>query len=407
MDETSSNWLFDVDRTAKTSSSELAFGRIKSFLYESLHKAVTTHNLEECFKLLRLLAKETALDPYVLFKFIMILIESSHPENINKNVIIYLELQMSKLDLCKPEIFVEFLAYFVRHDKIDTAIEMFAQRQRHMTLNFHRTLPFVDVNLRCYEFLFQYQDWEYKAVEEQLRPSLDVSIQGWVVNLIDCLKSVTGNYEYFVLSLSKVLLYYGYSKRAYLFVSEFQRNNPNNLGAQVLLYKLIGMISPKEILSESDEIDLEQKRQSELEMINNFSSDIDDEIIKPAQYPLENDRHSILNNLRILDVSREEVYKLDKLNGDKISMFKDLMDGLELVKEIGNIRRWKRIRKIIKSIMDSGDENLIEPIRQIWKSRYDTYWSAINFVDLVDNRIKRKEKQLIEDVINLLKINLA
>lgn len=410
-------WLFDVDWRAETTASELAFGRTKSFLYENLHHALTKHQLDKCFKLLRLLPKETSFDPYILFKFVMILLESNPSHDVNKNFIIYLESQLNKLNLCKPEVFVEFLAYFVRHNRIEDAKEMFTQRKRFITSSFHRTFPIINDNLRCYEFLFQYLSWKEKADIELECSGLDVSAQGWVVNIIDCLKSVKGNYEYFVMCVVNVLLYHGYSKKAYIFASEFQRHNQNNFSAQIILYRLI-----KLLVKEAKKMDIKQRlelmdcdtsegaterrRQSDLDTINNFT-DLHDEIFEPDNYPLDNDHLSILDNLRRLDMSRGEIYKLNKKSGNILDMFRDLMDGMEHLKEISNSRRWKRIRQVINIVFESGDNALVESIRFMWQNRYQRYWSLLDFTGLVEGKVSEKDRQLIKEVENLLNTRLG
>lgn len=209
----SNKWLFDVGQPPTPQANELNIGRVKTFLYESIHRSITRHNLHECFQLLNLLPKETTLDPYILFRFVMILIESNPSSRVNKNVIIHLESLLSKLDLRKPDIFVQILSYFLRNNRIEDAKELFEHRKRFMALQIHQSPPATDVNLKCYEFLLNYIEWDKKLSTDSLKLNFDVSMQGWLVNVIDCLKSSSGNYEFFVLCLIRVLLYYGYSKK--------------------------------------------------------------------------------------------------------------------------------------------------------------------------------------------------
>lgn len=400
-------YLYDVDRSPpKKANIEIQFGRVKAFLYENLHRAVTRHDLKLCYKILKLLPKEKTLDPHVLFRFVMILLESNLPEDVNKNVIIYLESQLSNLNLSKPEIFVEFLAYFFRHDRIDDAREMYAQRHRYMTIKIHRPMPLVNINLRCYVFLFKYIEWEEKLMKGKARSHLSVSIQGWIVNLLSCLKNVEGNYEYFVRCIAKVLVYYGYTKKAYLIVSEFSRRNPDNLGAQLLYYHLINMLYPNwKYRGDQDEMDasFDKQRAHELRTINNFSRDMNAETFNPICWPIEEEKSMLLNNLRRLNITGKEVVKLNKHNSDQYTALKDLLDGMEHVSEIRNSRRWKKIKRAINAILESGDEALIESIGSLWTNNYDRHWRRIDFIAIAGDRVSEKDKQLIKEVTSSLR----
>lgn len=410
-------WLFDVDQKPKPQSTELAFGRVKAFLYESLHRSITRHNLQESFQLIKLLPKETTLDPYVLFRFILILIETNKTKSVNKNVIIYLESLMSKLNLVKPDVFVEFLSYFIRHNRIDDARELFAQRHRYMALKCHKQLPFVDLNLRCYEFLLNYSEWNERVSREETKLLFDVSIQGWIVNSIECLKTAQSNHEYFVMCLVKMLLYYGYFKKAYLFVSEFQRINPGNISAQLLHYYLLEKLdyshvsikknhesSVEDIRMECDYSDEQriQNRQAELVAINNFSFDMQQEAFESYKYPVNEERKSILKNLCILDPSREEIAQLESMHDNPIDILRDLMDGMEVLSEVKNILRWKRIQAILKSIISSNDEVLLIAAQFLWHTRYRRYWKTMDFVSLAEKQISTDEENMIVEVTSII-----
>lgn len=393
MDETTnkSTWLsINLKPT-----SELDIGRIKIFLHEKLYHALTKHNLEECFKVLRLLSKETYLDPYILFRLVMILIESNPQEKVSKNVTIYLETLLNKLNLCKPEIFVEFLAYFIKHGRLEDAREMFAQRQRYITFPFHRPLPPVIINLNCYDFLLHYLEWR----ESDDDSFIDISTQGWLVNQIENLRNIKGNYEFFVKCLLEVLLYYGYSKKAYLFMSEFIRNNPLNLGAQLLMYKLLRYLSydPIEELKDDELNRLEAKRQKDLKKINNFSPR--KEAFLGSRYPITEDRHLIIKNIKSLDPTRDEFVKLTRCIEDPVQRLQLMLDSMEYLQEFTNIRRWKKLKKCLDEIL-SNESALQERASEIWNTKYRRYWQ-VDFAKLITT-----DRELIEEVMIILNVTL-
>lgn len=400
------SWFFDVNaiRPPRTVT-ELQVGRVKVFLYECLHRCITRHDLYECFQMLKLLPKDTTIDPYVLLRFIFILLESNETESVNKNVVIYLETLLSKLDLCKPDAFVEYLAYFIRHDRVDDARELFSQRHRYMSHRIHRPLPYVDINLTCYEFLLNYLKWyEQASVQKTLR--FDLSIQGWIVNAIDQLKSTNSNHEYFVLCILRALLYYGFSKKAYLFSSEFQRNNPENISAQLLHNQLLDRLAPPGLKTEFPEVlsseERNAKRLADLESINNFSLEMENEDFHEHMYPIDEERESILNNLRVLDQSRKEILEQNIQQDDLVGAFKDLMDGLEIIEEISNIERWRAIQIVLDNIFASGDKLVRAGTLALWRTRYRPYWKSIDLMSLTSDRCSEQDMELIRQVYESL-----
>lgn len=408
-------WLFDITKKPVPQASELSFGRIKAYLYESLRRYISRHNTLECFKLIRLLPKETSLDPYVLFKFVFILIESNPTERLNKNVLIHLESLFSRLDLCRPEVFVEFLSYFMRYNRIADARELFGERHKYMDYKIHRPLPYIDVNLRCYEFLLNYVDWSDKASRANSKLSFDVSMQGWIVNAIESLKSTTSNHEYFAICLTQVLLFYNFTKKAYLFVSEFQRFNPDNISAQLLLYNLLELIDSIPgrggIEVDAPDIDIDCvlteeerdiNRSNELKTMNNFSSNIEDEAMHSNWYPLKEDRKSVLKNLHRLDPSREELMDFKNTLQNPIQALMYLLDGLEVVDEVRNIKRWLSLKDLVEDIFSSQDEALITEARILWRTRYATLWTFLDFLAVVGDQTSSDEKRVIEEVLSLL-----
>lgn len=408
-------WLFDITKKPVPQSSELSFGRIKAYLYESLRRYVSRHNTPECFKLLRILPKETSLDPYVLFRFVFILIESNPTEKLNKNVLIHLESLFSRLDLCRPEVFVEFLSYFMRHNRIVDARELFGERHKYMDYRIHRPMPYIDVNLRCYEFMLNYVDWSDKVSRANTKLSFDVSMQGWIVNAIESLKSTISNHEYFAICLTQVLLFYNFTKKAYLFVSEFQRFNPDNISAQLLHYNLLELIDSipdrQEIGINDPDIDMDCSlteeerdinRSNELKTINNFSSNIEDEAMYSNRYPLIEDRKSVLKNIHRLDPSRGELIDLKNTRQNPIQALMYSLDGLEVVNEVRDIKRWLSIKNLLEDILSQHDEALMTEARILWQTKYATLWTFLDFLAIAGNQISSDDRKVIEEVLSLL-----
>lgn len=405
------NWVFKPINKSIFQRTETTLGRAKLFLYETLHSSVTRHNLHECFELLRVLPIDTSLDPYILFRFIFILIESNDTSSVNKNVIIYLESLLSKLDIVKPDAFIEFLAYFIRNNRLDDARELLAQRHRFMSYQTHRTLPFIDVNLRCYEFLLNYTEWSQRTTQQDVK--FDVSIQGWVVNAIDQLQRITSNHEYFVMCVLRVLLHYKFHKKAYLFVSEFQRNNPDNICAQLLLFNLLKRLQEdkKPVINSSGSIpmvcdtklvELNQNRISELEEINNFSSNMEKERFDDKKYPIVEDKKNILNNLRNLDPAREEILELGAKYCNEIEILQDVMDSLELIDEIKNKYRWRTLFTILESMVSGNDSIVVDKARNLWITRYQKFWEPVDFFAIIGDSFSRSSLATVKKVLHIL-----
>lgn len=413
-------WFYDpTQKSNKRQANELATGRVKVFLFESLYRSLTNHDLYECFQLVKLLPKLISLDPYILFRFVMILIESNPTESINKNIIFYLETLISKLYINKPDIFVEFIAYFVKHNRIEDAKELFSQRNRFMSYSFHQKLPVVNVNLKCYEFLFNYVQWLEKInTKTDIPLHTDLSFQGRLVNIIDCLKEVRTNHEYFVICLIRILLHYGYNKKAYLIASGFQRNNPSNISAQLLHLQIIDSLdllsshksksmSKNEMPMDIDTSIEEQNsnRDNDYHNIKNFTSNMAEEIIMLGEYPIHEDKQLVMKNLRRLDPSRIEL--LDNLNmhSNLVDMLKDLLDGLESIMESSNISRWLRIEEILNSISNSKDEMVILDARVLWHTRYKRFWANVRFDEISSYNsinLTKEDKNLIIRVSKLI-----
>lgn len=409
---TSNKWFFNVDNKNVTDINELSFGRIKAFLYTALHKSITRHDLAECFQLIKVLPKETSLDPYVLFRFIMILVETNKTQDVNKNVMIYLESLISKLDLSKPDVFVEFLGYFIKNRRFNDAKELLSLRHRKMAQQVHRILPYIDINMRCYEFLLNYISWTEKVDVNETKISFDISIQGWLVNAMDVLKQTSSNHEYFVMRVVRVLLYYGYSKKAYLFVSEFQRNNPDNLSAQLLQLNLISYFKPlnlednlnmttNETNGDIDQQILQKNRLNDLEAINNFPATHEVEEFEVNKYPLDQDRVSAIRNIKRLDSSRHELMSFI-IHDNLIDVFQDLMDGMEYVHELTNVVRWSKLEQVLDKVFNSNNDALITDAQFVWHTRYKRYWNNIDFVALTRNQVTEQELKLIERVCNII-----
>lgn len=357
---------------------------------------MTRHDLSEARLLLDILPRDKTFDPAALFRFIMILIETSPPETINKNVLFHLEALTSKLNLYPTEVFAEILNYLVKNNRLDDAKELLSSRHRSITRKQVKVLPYIDENIRCMEFLLNYTAWE-RQVADDMKPVCDVSTQGWIVNAIVHLKTVVGNYEYFVIAISRMLLFYGYNKKAYLFVSEFMRRNPMNTGAQILMLKLIEYFegnsnSPRECtISEEDS---EANRLNDLEKINNFSGD---ELIDLRNYPISRDRENALENLRGLDASLPIVMKYSDRRYS-VHRLQDIMDGLEYTNEMKSKSRWRNLRATLEQIFEYGDTEAIEEARELWRDKYRAFWMDVDFVKLAGNNLSKSRTRLIREV---------
>lgn len=417
-DADSSKWLYDVDLKRSAKDREFASGIVKVYLYESLHRGLTKHDLNECFQLIEVLPKETSLDPYILFRFIMILIACNPTEAISKNVMIHLESLISNLDVCRPDVFVEFLSYFIKHNRIDDARELLSQRHRHMSIKIHRIIPYTETNFQCYQFLLNYLKWSESVSDKRdVKLNFDVSIQGWIVNVGRYLTSTKSNHEYFLMCLIRMLLFYGYNKKAYLFSSQFQRNNPDNLSGQLLHYHLLQRLSPGSMKSDCDtrdkevsmdcdinEEDREQNRCEDMSKLNNFH--IEDEAINLDMYPIEQDRKKVIANFRRLDPCIEELANLENDNENPIDALRNLLDTLEFISEVSNTARWVRLLEVVEYIFDSEDEILIREARLLWCTRYRRYWRPINFVALAGLDITDEQKETLVNAINTLSSTL-
>lgn len=415
-DASSCKWLYDTDSKTSAKTREFSAGVIKVYLYESLHRSLTKHDVHECFQLIEVLPKETSLDPYILFRYIMILIECNPTEAINKNVIIHLESLISSLDVCRPDVFVEFLSYFIKHNRLDDARELVLQRHRFMSHKIHRVVPYTYTNLQCYQFLLSYLKWsETVSKRQEMKPNFDVSTQGWIVNVASYLTSTRSNHEYFLMCLIRILLFYGYNKKAYLFSSQFQRNNPDNLSAQLLHYHLLQRLSLVSIKSECDttcfdrgvskdydlsHADREQTRSEDMINLNNFH--IEDEALNIDRYPIEQDRKNVIANFRRLDPCIEELAKMEDNNENPIETLRAILDAMEFISEISNMDRWMRLLGVVESIFDSGNEMLIKRARLLWRTRYQRYWKPDNFIDLAGPDIANEQKEILVKVINTL-----
>lgn len=404
-------WLYDVGQKASKNPFD---GRAKKYLQETLYRNVTSHNLRGCYDLIHLLARDVSLDPYVLLRYIFILIESNETKKVNKNVIIYLETLLESLELHKPDVFVEFLAYFVRNNRVQDAKELFTQRYLNMTYLRHRPLPFVDINLKCYEFLLNYTTWSDQVSICKTQYQFDVSIQGWLVNAMQELKMVTSNHDFFVICILRVLLYYGYTKKAYLFMSQFQRNNHDNISAQLLLLRLLNELSnevndggknsldPTIPMDQDDYPEREQNRLEDMQDLSNFSVDLTSETINLNRYPIQDDKATIRSNLRRLDPCRNEIHELSSPSDNLKTVFIDQMNALEYLSEINNFKRWKSLKTTLHDIIHSKNPDLLADVRAVWMNCYKRYWNTVDFLALLDISVTEEDRKLVRRVVESL-----
>lgn len=392
-------WLYDKGHAKP------AFGRTRLFLYEALRRSLTHHDQEDCHKILALLPLDPSADPHILLRLILILIESVKTKRVHTSFITYLESLLSRQDLAKHELCLEFMSYFIRHNRVEDAKELFNLRSRSLTHLTHRQLPYIDINLRCYEFLLSYLDWGARAFDDL---KFDVSIQGWVVNAIEHLKGTTGNYEYFIMCIVQVLLHHGFKIKAYLVASSFQRNNPDNISAQLLLANILKKVIPSgysqiAMTCDSKEQERDANRTGKLAKINNFVIGDKPEVFEPDVYPLSTDKSNILNNLRRLDIRNDETTEISEFSDDLISKMQDIMDRLEYVSEVGKIVHWEKLQLTLNQILSSNDEELLKQARSLWQTRYQRFWNSDDFLSLVD--VEHSESDLIANLLEVLRSN--
>lgn len=401
-------WYFDPGNLSRERTPR--YGKVKAFLLEKLYASIGQHDLAGCFNLLKLVPRQVSLDPYILFRYIFILINSVESHQVNKNFVIYLESALTKLNISKPEAFVEYLAYFIRNNRIEDARELLAQRQRSMSNIRHRYVPYVDVHLECYKFLINFHDWS-KRIESQ-KVCFDYTIQGWLVNAMDNLRQVRGNYEFFAAAILQVLLFYGFDKKAYLFHSEMQRNNPDNLSIQLLSNKLLNYIEDKYDLNkkrdmlEPDSSPSEQRREKrrklDLISINNFIPGEENQYFELCEYPIRTDRTVIRGNVARLDKTLNQGYW--EIEQDLIAIVQSTMDSLEYVNEIKSLDRWHSLHDLLCTILTSEDEFLIESLRTLWQTRYQQYWNLEYFLSSIGEN--SADANIIKNVIRLLSSKL-
>lgn len=390
----------------------------KKLLYEVLFRSFTRHNIKEAYWLLNLLPRCSTIDEYVLFRYIMVMINTVDTKAINKNFIIYLESLLSKLDLSKPDVFIELLSYLMSNNRIEDAEELYVERQKFMTYLKHRKVPLLSINIRCYGLLLSYLDWRKQITSEKQDDEFGLSTQGWLVNGMEPLRTVNHNYELFVMCIANVLLHYGFYRKAYLVMSEFQRNNPDNLPAQLLLHNFISKFvtntGPKrrrvdpnyaELLSSEEEETRRQNRIKDLDMINNFSPDESQAPVQADRYPIHSDKKSILDNLIQLDPTNERIHELSSTYYSKIESIRMLMDSLEHVSVIKDPFRWLCLQDNLNEVISGNDAGLVEEVAGLWQTRYQHFWRLEDFLHLAKNRRRSevKHKRVIKSVIQLLK----
>jgi len=366
----------------ETINQEPKYGRVKGFLLERLYLSLTQHNLLECYKLLRILPRDTSVDPDLLFRYLLILLNSVDTDDVHKNFITYLELSISRLNISKQCAFFEFVAYLIRNNRIDDARELFNQRLKDTLRLKHRYIPYIESNIKCYKFYLDHNEWKRKKAHRDVR--FDYSIQGWLVNTMDAVRDASCNYEYFAASIIEVLLFYKFYKKAYLFSSEFQRLNPGNLPAQLMHLRLTNLLTQ---LSNDDkklsviltEDDRHKNRINDISNLNNFPLNEDEATFFIAQYPIETDRKEVYNNIRRLDIRRPEVLE-STIELDHIETIMNLMDSLEYLEEIRNPSRWQSLQDHINHVLTSNDERVISQLRDLWQTRYQMHWRLDYFL---------------------------
>lgn len=403
-DEVLDKWWFNPNpKSSRNHSNELALGRTKVYLYESLYRCITKHQLYESFQLVSLLPKVITIDPYALFRFLMILVESNDTYDVNKNVLFHLETLISKLYVNQPDIFVEFLAYFVKNNRIDDAKELFSARNRFMVRRVHQKIPVVDTNIKCYEFYFIYLEWLEKYQNGQVTNlNTDLSFQGKLVNILDHLKSIKTNHEYFVICVLQILIASNHWRKAYLFASVFHENNPDNLSAVLIHFHLLKELNLLQSTpTELDNISIKQQELNklrDLNEINNFSAKLDqEETLSIDEYPFHLDKRMISENLKRLDPSRRDV--LDQLDNQDnlVAILDDLLGGLETISELKNVDRWLELKGVLLKIFQRRrDQTLIEESRSLWRSKYRRYWTNLNLDKIVRSDLNLTEEVKIE-----------
>lgn len=348
----------------------------------------------------------------------MIMISTLETDKINKNFIIHLEALISKLTVSKPDIFVEFLSYFIKNGRIDDALELYSSRLKYMSYMIHRSVPLVRVNMSCYGLLLNYLEWKRKLAAGS-EVEFDVSIQGWLVNGMGPLKAVEHNNEIFVMCIVNVLLHYGFWKKAYLFASEFQRSNRDNLAAQLLLYRLIDKFNPRsgpkrrrmlanymELTTDEEEQARERHRSTELDAINNFSLQECKVPVRSDEFPIMTDKKNILDNLRRLDPTRDELIELSGTYLEKVEVIRLIMDSLEHKSKTKDPSRWRCLQDTLNQVISSNDPVFIGRVADLWRTRYQQFWVTEHLLLLAaDDKSggKVKHRKLIKGVIKTFK----
>lgn len=382
---------------------------LKRCLCESLRRYLTRHDLPKIYDMMPLLAKDTTLDPNILIRTTFILLSSTDYQDSNKYVLFYLETLFSKLDVCKISLFTEFLSYLIKNDHLKEAKEMLTSRHRYINMEVLRPTPYSDLNLKCHELYLNYMDW----CETDHGQKLGVSTQGWLANAMQYLKLVMTNHEFYLICVVRVLLHYGYNEKAYLIASEFQRSNPDNLTANLILLRIIERYSLDfEEAADDDVESRESNRSDALNRINNFDGPKRRDKLKkkndtpspmiplcPDTYPLVIDKKSAVSNVKRLDPANAVLMDRNRKFGD-IESLENLLDGLESISEISNIKRWKRLKKAINRILKSSDATLLREARDLWTTKYQRYWRDIDFVQLAKQRVPDVEIEVIQAVID-------
>jgi hypothetical protein len=407
-------WYYDPAKTCP--DRRYLYSQHRSLLYNVLYRALTRHDLRQSFWLLELLPKCPTIDCYVVFRYVMIILNTLETRKINKNFIIYLESLLSKLAVSAPDVFVELISYLFSNNRIDDARELYCQRHKFMSYHIHRNVPLQDVNVSCYGFLLNYLEWKERLPSEN-KMDFDVSTQGWLVNGMDALKAVEHNYEIFVFCIVNVLLYHGFWKKAYLFTSEFQRTNPRNLSAQLLLLNLIEnrttngpkrrrlLVNYMDLTSNEEEKKREENRYTELLAINNFSAEECKSSIRYDQFPILTDKKNILDRLQRLDPTRDELIELSATYLAKAETIRLLMDSLEHVSKVRDFSRWRCLQNNLDEVICSNDPNLMRDVSNLWLTRYKRFWRVEHFLLLLSDEASRnraKHEKTIRDVIHTL-----
>lgn len=356
-------WFFDLNQPKALADNDnnISNSPVTWFTLRKIRDFVTTYNAYHSYFFFGLFSIMKTLEPNIYIRLLFILIESAPHTKINVNVLGHMETMVRKLDVSAPDVFIEILAFLVRNNRINDATTLFDNRTRYMSMKFHRQLPHVDVSIAYYQFYIKYLDWKTSLKENTLTNDCDLSTAAAMQNFICTLEKERGNHEFFIMCLVEMLTYYDQTTEAYNVIKNFQKVNPKNLSANLLLYRFI------------------------------------------SQYKLHDldDHQKLIESLREIDASRPEIIEIQELCGqDCTRLFSDLMSSLEYISNRKNPKLWKLLYRNLNFIVNLAEERIKFAVKRIWISHFKLFWSDTSHPKSGDvgslSKYKRKVSRLLK-----------